>query len=311
MPVGAGVERVPGIVRVHQVDPAGRGQHPLHQTVELLSPGVGVTGVQAEADGVPTVGAAHRIPESGQLGHTPGHRLVPAGGVLDEDRHGGIKLVHRLAPVVEPDLLIVGGEHVPAVHHHADRADLGSGVDLLLHQLPAGNADPVVRGRHVQHVRRMHHERDPGLCRRVLERRRTTGIVELVPLPCLRVPDEDLCEVRPPCLRFGDRVALSDVCSQQCHGPSVAKPSDTADGHTCPAPAVRPARSRFAVFWRRRASVTDRLRQTADGAGVSKPTANTGKFPCLGHGGGLAWWVHGKGGDPRVNSYRTREVTAR
>jgi hypothetical protein len=45
---------------------------------------------------------------------------------------------------------------VAAVHDQALRAELGRGVHVLLEQLAAGDPLPVVRGRHVDEVRRMH-----------------------------------------------------------------------------------------------------------------------------------------------------------
>ena len=54
--------------------------------VELLAGGVGVAGVEAEAEVDPVVGVADRLPEPRQGVEAPGDRVVAAGGVLEQDR---------------------------------------------------------------------------------------------------------------------------------------------------------------------------------------------------------------------------------
>ena len=61
VPVGAGVERVPAVVGVHQVDPAGDRLDPVDGRAEVDAAGPGVAGVEAEAD-VDTLGR-QRVPE--------------------------------------------------------------------------------------------------------------------------------------------------------------------------------------------------------------------------------------------------------
>src|SRR5699024_3955971 len=102
MPIRPGVEGIPGVVGVHQVDPPGDGPHLLHDLTQVDPTGVGVTGVQAEADGVATLDAADRLPEPVDRLQPAGHGVVTAGGVLDEHRDGHVQTVDALAPVVEP-----------------------------------------------------------------------------------------------------------------------------------------------------------------------------------------------------------------
>ena len=146
VPVGAGVELVAAVVGVHEVDAAGDGQHPVDDADQILAAGVRVAGVEAEAG----TELADRVPEPGQPVEAPGHRVVAAGGVLDQDRQPEATLVggagERLAPVVEADRGIVAGVHVPAVHDQPLRADLGCGrLGVLAEQLAAGDADAVVQ----------------------------------------------------------------------------------------------------------------------------------------------------------------------
>ena len=82
VPVLAGVEGVLGVVGVDQVDPAGDRLDPVDQAEQVLAAGVGVAGVQAEADLV----VAERVPEPGQRVEPAGAGVVAAGGVLDQDR---------------------------------------------------------------------------------------------------------------------------------------------------------------------------------------------------------------------------------
>src|SRR6185312_13841764 len=71
VPVGAGVEGVPAVVGVHQVDPAGDGLDPVHDAGQVLAAGMRVAGVQAEARSV----LADRVPQFGDPVQVPGHRL--------------------------------------------------------------------------------------------------------------------------------------------------------------------------------------------------------------------------------------------
>src|SRR5699024_3000774 len=132
-----------GVIDVDQVDAPGGGQDAVDQALELLPAGVGVAGVQTEAHGITALGAAHRLPQASQLRHATCHRMLPAGGVLDEDRRACLELIHGLAPVVEADLFVLVGAHVPAVHHHSGRTDLGGQVHVLLQQFAARDPDPV------------------------------------------------------------------------------------------------------------------------------------------------------------------------
>src|SRR5206468_4054841 len=75
-------ELVPGVVQVHQVDPAGDGLHPVDDADQLLTGGEGVARVQAE----PRVELADRVPQPGEHVELAGHRVVAARGVLDQDR---------------------------------------------------------------------------------------------------------------------------------------------------------------------------------------------------------------------------------
>src|SRR4029453_4175614 len=56
VPIGAGVERIPGIVGVDQVDAAGNGLDPIDQADEFLATSVGVAGVETEANRVTALG---------------------------------------------------------------------------------------------------------------------------------------------------------------------------------------------------------------------------------------------------------------
>src|SRR3712207_9422670 len=61
-PVGAGIERVPRVVGVHQIDPPGDPLDPINQTHQVLPTSVRVAGVEAEADGVPAPGPTDGLP---------------------------------------------------------------------------------------------------------------------------------------------------------------------------------------------------------------------------------------------------------
>ena len=220
VPVGAGVELVAAVVAVHQVDPAGDGAHLLDDAAEVGAAGVGVAGVEAEADGVAALGPADRLPEPLDRLEPAGHRVVTAGGVLDEQRHRHLEAVDALAPVVEADVGVLVLAEVAAVHDDALGADLGRRGEVLLEQLAAGDADPVVRRRDVDRVGRVHVEVDAGIGRRLPQRRGTAGELHDRPLVALRVAEEELAQRGPPGGGLRHRVGLVDVPSDaQLHGP--------------------------------------------------------------------------------------------
>ena len=160
-----GAGGVAGVVGVDEVDPPGDGADPVDQAVEVLAGGVRVAGVEAEAD-PRAVPVADGVPELVEPVEVAGHGVVAAGRVLDEQRDLEVEPLDALAPVVDAQRRVVGLEHVTAVHHEPGGADLGGRVQVLLQELAARDADPVVRRRDVQHVRGVDVERDPGVGRR-------------------------------------------------------------------------------------------------------------------------------------------------
>ena len=196
----AGAELVAGVVQVHQVDPAGDRLRPVDHVDEVLTGGEGVAGVQAEPDAE----LADRVPEPGQRVEVAGHRVVPAGGVLDEHRHREAALVllalDELAPVVHP-----GAESSPAVTWppcttSPSAPTSAAAVGVLHHQLAARDPDPVVGRGHVDHVRRVHLR--PAMPRRPAAAR-PGGARRL--LPALRVGQEHLHDLGAALGRRGDR----------------------------------------------------------------------------------------------------------
>ena len=173
---------------------------------EVLAAGVGVTGVEAEPDAE----LAHRVPQPGQPVEAPGHGVVAAGGVLDEqlDREP-VTVLGRpgegLAPVVDPDGRIVAGVDVSAVHDQGLRPDIGGRRRVLAEQLAAGDADAVVGRRDVEDVRRVDVDGEVGAADgvgvRVLDRL----------LPALRVGEEELDGLRAVGRGGGQRVGRVDV----------------------------------------------------------------------------------------------------
>jgi hypothetical protein len=113
---------------------------------------VGVAGVEAEADAGE---AADAVPQPGEGVEAAGHRVVAAGGVLDEDRQRRLHPLEGLDPVLDADLGAVALRHVTAVHDQALRADGGRGRRVVEQDLAGRDADLVVGAGDVDDVRRV------------------------------------------------------------------------------------------------------------------------------------------------------------
>ncbi len=92
---------------------------------EILAAGVRVAGVEAEADAVGVLGVADRVPHATDAFQAARHRVVAAGCVFDQQRHAQLEALDALAPVVEPELRVVGLQHMTAVHDDSLSIDLG------------------------------------------------------------------------------------------------------------------------------------------------------------------------------------------
>ena len=200
----------------------------LDDGLEGVAAGVRVAGVEAEADDVDALGGRDRVPHPPDPLEVAGHRVVAAGGVLDQQRQLEVGGLDRLAPVVEALLGIVVLVDVAAVHDQPLGADRGGRVDVLLEQLAARDPDPVVGGRDVDDVRRVHVEVDARGLGVGLEPLGAAGVRELGSLVALRVTEEELHVRGLAGRRLGDRVGLVDVGTEgDAHASTVGAIADT------------------------------------------------------------------------------------
>ena len=146
--VAARAGPVLGVVGVDQVDPATDRLDPVDDAVQLLAAGMGVAGVEAEAQ----PGVADQVPQPGQGVEAAGHGVVPAGGVLEQHRHLGLELVERLSPADEALVLVAAVGDVAAVDDHPGRTQRGRALAGLGQQLARGDPDAVVGGGQVDPV---------------------------------------------------------------------------------------------------------------------------------------------------------------
>ena len=203
---------------MHQVDPAGDGLDPVDRVGQVDARRVRVAGVEAEADLAAAVGhrAAHPFPQPGDRLQPAGHRALAAGGVLDQQRKRPVELADRLDPVGHARGRIGARGDVPAVHDEPLGADRRRRLELLVEQLPARDADPVVGGGHVDHVRGVdvdvHARRGVGLTQR-------GGIAarDDRSLPPLRVAEEELRGLGPACDRVVQGVVRVEVAADTHH----------------------------------------------------------------------------------------------
>src|SRR5690348_4644076 len=223
LPVAEGAELVARVVAVHQVDPAGDGLDPVHDAGQVLAAGVGVAGVQAEPDlagAGPVAGGqiADGIPEALQCGQAPGHRVVAAGGVLDQQGYRPFYPLDRLAPVGVSLAFIDAAGDVAAVHDQALRADRSRGGELLAQQLAAGDTDPVVRAGHVDAVRRVDEDLEARLVERSAKLARVTA-GERGRAPALGVTEEELDDLGTGGARHRQRITFTVVRTNANHAP--------------------------------------------------------------------------------------------
>ena len=219
------VELVTGVVAVNQVDPACYRRDPVHHRCQIIAARVRMAGIKTETDGmviavrVGEVGDG--VPQAGDRVEAAGHRVIPASGVLDEQWHGPLYALHRLAPVGVAFGLVYPAGHVPAVHDEARGPHRGGSGELLAEQLAAGNPDPVVRARHVDPVGRVDEHLQAGLAERGPELAGVTA-GERRRVPALRIAEEELDDLSPGGVRHPKRVAFAFVSSDADHAPSVA-----------------------------------------------------------------------------------------
>jgi serine/threonine-protein kinase RsbW len=253
VPVGTGVERVATVVRMDEVDPAGDRQHSGHHFLQFDAARVGMAGVKAEAH----PGWTNGIPQPVEPVEPAGHRVLATSGVLDEHRQLVIQHLGTLAPVVDPELGIVGLEYMSTMDDQCLGADLGRSVDMLLQQRAARDANPVVRRSDIEPVGRMNVQIDAPILRRGAEGYWTALVGDYWWFPALRIAEEELGEVGFSRLGLRERVTLFDMgADPDCrHRSTLPRDVKIAPSRCLTRPYLRaPLHSGFVVPLDRRAA---------------------------------------------------------
>jgi hypothetical protein len=113
--------------------------------------------------------------------------------------------VQAETPVREPLGGVLALGDVAAVHDQALGADGLGGLGVLGDPLAGGDPDPVVEGRHVEHVRRMDEDGD-------VRGEQLGGLrVRFGGFPALRVGQEELDDFRATVRRGAERVVVADM----------------------------------------------------------------------------------------------------
>ena len=180
---------------------------------QLLAAGVRVAGVEAEADAVE---AADAVPQPGQRVEAARHRVLAAGGVLDEHRQRRRHPLERLHPVLDADLGSVALGDVTAVDDQPLRADGRRRGRVVEQDLARRDADLVVRRGDVDDVRRVDVEVEPAR-RRSASASGTTAFFQLC-----GSPKKHCTRSAPRAAALGERVGLVDVGTDPQHRLTVA-----------------------------------------------------------------------------------------
>ena len=218
VPVPPGAGLVAGVVAVHQIDATGDGLDVLDRGRQVDPGGMGVAGVQDEP--------RHRThPPRPRAGRSPRDAGPSPCRRRRCSRSGSAAGTRRPPPAARtpcascrtPTAGSASAVHVAAVHDQSLGAERSGRRGVRAEQLAAGDADPVVRGRHVQHVRRVHVDRR-GRRRAV---RRPAGAASASSSPAGR---RGRSARRPrPTARLVDGIGVvlsgADVDTEHRHGP--------------------------------------------------------------------------------------------
>ena len=182
--------------------------------LQRVAAGVRVAGVEAEADHVGTLGGGDRVPHALDPLEVAGHRVVAAGGVLDEERELEVGGLDGLAPVVEAlsiARVVVALSTWPPCTIRPLAPIAAAASTCCWSSLRDRDADPVVGRGDVDDVGRVDVEVDARRLGVGPEPVGPAGVADLGALVALRVAEEELHVRRLAGRRLGDRVGLLDV----------------------------------------------------------------------------------------------------
>ena len=235
------------VVGVDQVDAAGDRLDPVDDAEQVLAAGVGVAGVEAEADVV----LADRVPQPGQRVEPAGAGVVAAGGVLDQDRGGEAAVVLPRTRRSCASCRSRSSSSSPVstcppwtIRPLAPTSAAACGV--AEQQLAARDADAVVERRDVDQVGRV--DVDVDVRRRAAPRRRP----RLGRLVALRVGEEELHRRRPRGRRPAASGSVGSTWAPMRMQASLRRAAPTVARTSRPDPANRPDGPRHRVRSRRR-----------------------------------------------------------
>ena len=155
VPVPARAELVPGVVAVHQVDPAGDGLHPVHDPGQVLAARERVAGVQAEPDLTRPAAASPIASHSRATASRPRAMAwsPPAVFSISIGTGRSVRSTALRQFVVALGHVRVGGDVRRRARSAPAAPIVGGRRQVLAEQLPARDADPVVGAGHVDPVR--------------------------------------------------------------------------------------------------------------------------------------------------------------
>ena len=221
VPVRPGAELVPAVVAVHEVDASGDRAHMVDHGGEVVLPRARGR-CRGRSRRSRSLRQPRWHPRGGRCGRSGGpwrcrpRRCSRSAGAPRSVASTALRQLSK--PFSGSSALLTWPPWTMS-----PLAPMDAAASMLLQQLAAGDADPVVRGRHVDEVGAWTYRSMPASTAAARRASGAAGVLELRPLVPLRVAEEELGQGGPAFDGGRDGVGLVDVGAECwcCHAPET------------------------------------------------------------------------------------------